>query len=403
MGATNFTGPVVVTGPLSGISGALDRSADFGPSLSYQGAGLPDIRYGINKDNLLTGVVRAHYASPVIISVDAVPAALAANNLCGAQKATSGTALTLAAASAGISTGVPIQTAQNTVVTANAVMDFGFCTGNFTAASANVTVADSSMFTVGMPLVCANVGDSTGATALLTYVVSITSATVIVIHTPALATNPAANIGTGNMWGPDGLSGNIPTAAMPYIASGAGAYLDPAQAITRGWRVVSNNGADTGWSVTATGHDLYGNAQTETLAVTAGGTTWGAKTFKAFTSFVPTNTGSTTGTLSIGTSDVFGFAVRSERWEHATAFWAGALLTTSTGYTATDKTSPATASTGDVRGTLEIGANGPVGSGASGGASDGTLRLVLMSTLSPINALRGTQDDTTPVYGVTPV
>ena len=403
MGASLFTGPDLTVGPMLGIPGVVpEYSADFGPGITYQGDALPDIRYTVNKDNILPGSVRAHMNYPYILSVDAVPAALGAANLAAAQTATSGTALTLAAASTGIVTNIPIYPFQSGVlVTAAIGVDFGFDTVNCSAGNAVVTPADMTKYTVGMPVCIANVGNAGATSALLTYVTKVGTSTITLASAP-LATNASARIGTGNMWGPQGLSSNQPTAAQPYIAAGVGLFQDPYQSITRGWRVVSNNAGETGWTVTATGYDLYGRLQTETLAVTANGTTWGKKTFKYFMSFMPTKSGSTAGTLSIGTSDVFGVAVRNDKWEYDNFYWAGAFLVASTGWTAADQTTPATSSTGDVRGTIQLGSNGPLGSGATGGASNGTLRLALFSTVPFYNLTQANPSNTSPFYGVTP-
>ena len=404
MSASLFTGPDVIVGPMLSIPGIINEySADFGPSIGYQGSGMPDVRYTINKDNLLPGSIHSHLDYPYILSVDAVPATLGAANLAAAQTATSGTALTLAAAGTGVSTNVPFISFTGVVTTANISVDFGFDTMNLTSGVKNATVADSTKYQVGMPLVIPNVGNAGATSALLTYVKSITSATVVVLNDAPLATNAAAAVGTGNAWGPQGLANVVPTGAQPYLAAGVGLFQDPYQSLTRGWRVVSNNAGDTGWSVTASGYDLYGRPQTETLAVTANGTVWSKKTFKYFTSFMPTKSGSTAGTFSIGTSDVFGIALRNDKWEYDNFFWAGAFLTASTGWTKADLTSPATASTGDVRGTIQIGTNGPLGSGASGGASNGTLRLALFSTIPFYNLTQATPYNAVPMYGVVPV
>ena len=403
MGATFFSGPDFCLGPLLGIPGIVpEYSTDFGPGLTYQGDGIPDVRYTTNKDNALPGTIRGHLNSPYILSVDAVPAALGAANLCAAQTATSGTPLTLAGASTGIVTNVPIYPFQSSMlVTAALGIDFGFDTINVTAGSLTATPSDMTKYSVGMPVVIPNVGNAGATAALLTYITKV-SATTITLASAPLATNASARIGTGNMWGPQGLSSNQPTAAQPYLAAGVGLFQDPYQSLTRGWRVVSNNAADTGWTVKAAGYDLYGNFQTETLPVTANGTTWGKKTFKYFVSFVPTKSGSTAGTFSIGTSDVFGFAIRNDKWEYDNFYWAGAFLVASTGWTTADTTTPATSTTGDVRGTIQIGTNGPLGSGATGGASNGTLRMALFSTIPFYNLTQASNSNPVPLYGATP-
>jgi hypothetical protein len=176
---------------------------------------------------------------------------------------------------------------------------------------------------------------------------------------------------------------------------------DPTQMLARGIAVTSNNAADTGWSVKVQGYDVYGQAMSETIAVTANGTAYGRKAFKFVASVTPTKSGSTTGTLKVATSDVFGFSVRSDKWEYMNVFWSGAFLVVSNGWTAADATNPATSSTGDVRGTIQLSAAGQSGTYATGGASNGARRLAAFQTLSPLVAVACTPTNTAPMYGQT--
>ena len=405
MSTSLFSGPSVVAGPLFGIPGSSSpESVDFGPSITYQGDAFPDVRFNINKDNITPGSVRSYLSYPYVLAVDAVPAALAANNIVAAAAPASGVAMTLAGKSTGIATAVPFtQLSTGTVITSNITLDYGFQTANCTAGTATVTVQDSTKFVVGMPLVIANVGNAGGTTALQTYVQSIPSATTITLYNAPLATNAAAPVGTGNYWGY--LSGVPPVSSFnlayqPFVAAGSALLWDPTQGISRGVRVVGAS-LVTGGTVTISGYDMYGAPQTQTLTMATGSTTqWSTKTFKHITSVVPAFTD--TGTLSVGTSDVFGLNIRNDKWEYDNFYWAGAFLTASTGWTAAVTTSPATATTGDVRGTIQLGTNGPLGSGASGGASNGTLRLALFSTIPQWNVVAATANNSVPMFGVTP-
>jgi hypothetical protein len=104
---------------------------------------------------------------------------------------------------------------------------------------------------------------------------------------------------------------------------------------------------------------------TQTVTLGAGAVTvTTAKTFKAVFSVTPNFTD--THTISVGTADVFGLGLFSARFEDTLIYWNGALITANTGFTAGDTTSPATATTGDVRGTY-----------ATQSSSDGTKRLVI--------------------------
>lgn len=403
MAASLFSGPTIIYGDMDQIPGLVPSyNLDAGPSLTYQGDGLPDVRFApINKDNILPGTVRAHLNFPYMLSVDAVPAALGAANIAALANVTSGTPMTLAGASAGISPNIPIIPFKGSAVVTPAItLDFGFDTGNFTSGNTSVVVADSSIYTLGEPLVCDLVGNAGGTVPLLTNVVGIPDATHIVLNNAPLATNASARIGTGNSWPMQALSSLVaPTAAQPYIAAGAGLFLDPTQAIARGLRVTGVL-SGTGGNFLVTGYDIYGMLMTELINATAGATTtWGKKAFKAIVSVVPQFTDAHN--YSVGTSDVFGTHFRSDRWEYNNWFWAGAFLTASTGWTAGVKTSPSTNSTGDVRGTLQIGTNGPLGSGAAGGASNGTLRLALFQTLPLFNLTAGKVVNPVSIYGQT--
>lgn len=402
---THFTGPLISSGAVGGSNGGTSTSnQDAGPNVAYQGEAIFDPRYGFNKDNVLNGTIRCSYLSTGFVSCDAVPSTLSATNIATAAAPTSGTAMSLAGASSGIATNVPFLPFQSSaVLTANIALDFGFDTMNCTGANPVVTVANSAIYWIGMPVVVANVGNSGATAALLTYVTAIPSATTVTLNAAPAATNSAAPVGTGNSWGPTGLAGATltPSWYQPYVAAGADLIYDPTQGISRGVRIVTTQTAATGGTFTVTGYTNYGELQTQLLTHPGNvATIWSKKTFKFIQSVVPNFTD--TATYSVGTSDVFGFAFRNDKWEYDNFFWAGASISTSNGWTKADTTSPATNGSGDVRGTIQIGTNGPSTTGATGGSSNGTLRIYLQLDMPAYNMIRATPSAPQPMYGVTP-
>lgn len=113
------------------------------------------------------------------------------------------------------------------------------------------------------------------------------------------------------------------------------------------------------------GADIYGYLMSETITVGAGAVTAnGKKAFKFIYSVTPQFTDAHN--YSIGTADIFGFPVRYPTFPDGFIWWNNALITAATGFVVPDATSPATATTGDVRGTYAVQS-----------ASDGTKQLVV--------------------------
>jgi hypothetical protein len=76
-------------------------------------------------------------------------------------------------------------------------------------------------------------------------------------------------------------------------------------------------------------------------------------------------------------------------------------MTTNQGWTAPDATSPATATTGDVRGTWQlsgIGGGTPISNVAT---SNGSLRLTIMQNIGVWNMINATPINPVPLYGNT--
>jgi len=384
------TGPIYVTGAMNYLpslgAGFADSNPDAGPSMFFQGVGVPDVRIpfpGVAPGGQ-TGIIPAHRLDDIINTVKATPAANGAATIAAAAHTVSGTAMTLVTTAAyGITPNIPIMPYSgslngSTAVVAAIVLDYGFayCTTTTGGSATTITVLDSTQFPIGMPLCIAGAGNSAGTAALLTWVTGQPSATTVTINDAALHAGSTA-LGTGNIWTPREAQGSIyPTASAPYLAGGAGLFLDPRQGITRGVSVTCNNASGTGGNVVVSGWDIYGQPMNETIVIAPGTAlvTYGLKAFKAIKSATPNFTDATY-TYSVGTSDNFGFATRVGAWEYtAQCTWAGASITASTGFA--KWVAPAS---GDVRGTFQMSGIGPLGSGVGSTQSNGSVSTITIS------------------------
>lgn len=159
---------------------------------------------------------------------------------------------------------------------------------------------------------------------------------------------------------------------------------DPTKAIARNVTVTS--GADfSANTFTVRGYDIYGYPMSEAITGPNNTTTSGKKAFKFVTSITPSATNAST--VSIGTGDVYGFPLRVDSIGYVSIAWNGSLVTANTGWLAADATTPATTTTGDVRGTY-----------ATQSASDGSKRLQVFATPSVANL-----GSVTGLFGITQV
>lgn len=405
MSATVFSGPIITTGNMMDALATSPQITDpvSGPNIDYHGDSFPDPRYWpLPKDALDNpGVIPAHFSTQRIMAINAVPSTLGAtggaSNIASPQGTTSGTALTLATgASVGVSLNVPFRVfSSGALATGALLLDLGIETPSTTAASKTVTVANSSIYRVGQPIIITQVGNAAGTTHLLTYVTALASATTITVADAPQATNSTTARIASALPGWANLNGApaavYPTFYAPYIAGGAGLYFDSTQALERGVAVTGSLQA-LGGGFTIAGYDIYGQAQSELITIASGATTGNSrKAYKVIQSITPnfTNTGNT---YSVSTIDLFGFPFRNDLWETLEIFYAGVQKTSSTGWTVGDQTSPATTSTGDPRGTYSLQT-----------ASQGINRFVVYQTLPFINLGRGSPSNPQFLYGVTPV
>jgi len=117
--------------------------------------------------------------------------------------------------------------------------------------------------------------------------------------------------------------------------------------------ITIGTGTITATNVTISGYDYYGQAMTQTISTgtTQSTTVNGKKAFYQISSvYVAGNCG---GTISVGTTAILGLPVRViDAGYISSVGWANQLGNNSATFVAADLTNPATASTGDVRGTI---------------------------------------------------
>jgi hypothetical protein len=158
-------------------------------------------------------------------------------------------------------------------------------------------------------------------------------------------------------------------------------------------RCVSITGVSggAGGAFLVSGWDIYGVPMTQTITVAAGANTVNStKAFKYIKSVVPQFTDAHN--YSVGTADIFGFDLRTDLWEQVEVFYNQSFVTVATGYTSAVATSPATATTGDVRGTYAVQA-----------ATDGVKRLAFYQTMSIQQMIQATPTNYISLFGVTQV
>jgi len=115
---------------------------------------------------------------------------------------------------------------------------------------------------------------------------------------------------------------------------------------------VTQVAAGTSVTVTVSGYDYYGQAMSQTITSIPGAVATSLKAFYQIAS-IAVSSGTTTA-VSVGTSDVLGFPIRVIDGGYVIdPGWAGSIVGDTGTFVAADTTNPATAATGDVRGTYK--------------------------------------------------
>lgn len=419
MGDTNFRGPVNSMGSLEVDNGTTPTVTPLdGPSVFYQNTGMPDIRSApFAKDGFRAGRQPAFLVSG-FWTVDQIPQARATSQIATTQVGTATVAVSLAstqvngvASAANIAVGVPIIPVGTSVATFVMALDFGFATGTTVAASTTVTVVDNRYFSVGQWIIIGGAGNAAATRSHICQVASIATAniTTITISPAAVTAISHAPIGQGNLYD----SGNLPAATQfgPAAASanahsfggavqaGLARVYNPREMLSRNISLQAVTAVT--YSAIVSGWDLWGNPMTELIALAAQTVAAGKKAFKYIGS-ITSGTGSGTQALSFGLGDSFGFPIRCDEWEQAAVFWNGSQSTNTNGF-APPITTPASSTTGDVRGTIQVSTailTGVLATSVSAVASNGTGRLAIHQSLGVWNMVAGTPVNTIPMFGV---
>lgn len=184
----------------------------------------------------------------------------------------------------------------------------------------------------------------------------------LTLQTSGLATAQAV-AGAGN------LTLTAGTGVTTSSSNGETRYvLDTPRCIT----IDSSGAGDTTQTATVYGYDVYGQAMTETIAFNGVTEVSGTKAFKSVTRIAVS--AALAGNANAGFNDKLGLPVRvTDAGYIISAKWAGTLADDAGTFAAADTTSPATATTDDVRGTY-----------TPSSAANGSRRLVMAIAIPAI-------------------
>ena len=378
MAITAFSGPVIAFGQntIGSNPSITDYNPDLGPSLFWGGVGRIDPRPNFNYiPGQAAGQFTAGFGTSDVQTISYAPYALSTSAIAAAANVVSGTAMTLVSTNS-TSTGVSVSnscTNYNTgaQVTGLLMVD-GFASFTGVIASSVLTVS-SLTGTISIGMTIAGTGVNTGTTIVNQL------------------TGAPGGVGTYTVQGDDTASSTTITAqatgttalGQPFGAP-ASVYLWNPQALVSRAVSVTGSSSSTGGNITISGYDIYGVPMSEVIAAPAGATTVnGKKAFKYISSVVPAFTDAHN--YSVGTTDIYGFPLRSDFFSDVSINYNAAAVTANTGYVAAVTTSPATTTTGDVRGTYALQS-----------ASDGSKRLAIRQFILPAN-----MNSVTGLFGVT--
>ena len=394
MGQSAFTGPIISLGGFAGAPRGgppAENSIEIGPSMFWQGMGLLAMDGRGSKDQKGAGAFPALFMSSSILALSQViqPAGLA---LTQAANAVNGVSLPITPTyAAGRAPGTPYGGQIGVGI------ETGFAVGSVTAGNAAVTVAANDIWRFQPGQFISIAGGGPAGAMWFTKVTS-ASGTSVSVNPAPVTTQGAAAIGTfaGD---PSQYGFTLPVSYSPFMNGGAGRFLLPDCGCARGVGVTGVAGGAAG-NVLIQGRDLYMRLQSEIIAVPAGAaTTYGRKTYKMLLAATPQF--SSANNYTVVTSDLIGLPLSLLPNEPAPVISEAGTPRTGDFVQYADLTNPATTSTGDPRGAIQLSAAGP-GAG-TGAAPDGTSRFTIVMNLNPAQVLGANAFNPGTLFGVAPV
>jgi hypothetical protein len=360
MAVTAFAGPLIAFGE---APGGMDHNPDDGPSLFAGGVGTLDPRTyspGQSSSKMAAG----WYGTSSITTVDFIPTALGPATVMASQVPVNGTALVLPTVNtATVTVGAKVGGASNVLlIDALRVSATASIAGNIMTVTANtgtLTIGTVMFSATGAIQPTTIVGYGTGRGDLGTYML-----------------DTSQTFASGALIGAPGLNG-VPKVGANASQQGTALY-NPMVMSGRALSITTAAG-DTA-VYTLRGYDAYGQPVSEALTAAGATTVLGKKAFKYLASVTPV--GTVGATVTVGTTDIFGFPLYSGTFSDVSITWGGTLVTATTGYLP-GVGGVATPTTGDVRGTYAVQS-----------ASDGAKRLLIRQSPSPLFIGSG-------LYGVT--
>lgn len=334
-----------------------DYNPDLGPSLFWGGVGRLDPRLNFTYvPGQASGSLTAGFATSDTMTINFAPYAKGTAAIAAAANVVSGTPMTLVSSNS-TTTGVSVNASCTNQSTGQAVTGLLLLDGyaSFTGVIANSILTVSSLtgtVTIGMTL------SGTGVNAGTTIVNQLTG--------------PAGGAGTYTVQGDTTTSSTTitgqatgTTALLQPFGDTPSVYVWNPQALVARAVSVTGSASATGGNITIAGYDIYGMPMSEVIAAPASATTVnGKKAFKYIASVTPAFTDAHN--YSIDTTDIIGLPLRSDFFGDVAINYNSAAITANTGYVAAVTTSPATTTTGDVRGTYALQS-----------AADGSKRLMI--------------------------
>jgi len=404
MAKETFTGPLLVLGGLagnlrlppagsgSGVGfGPPEYSDEIGPSLFWGGVGFPATGAVASKDRTGPGTIPCVTGAYPVKTLNAV-LVLGAANLTVAGLASTGVPLTnIATYAAGVA---PVPVPLPGGLSAQGLgLDMGLDAATFatTGTVTLTTIANAWRYNKpGLWLALLNGG--LAGSCLFTQVQSVNLTTGVLTVSPAPAVNGTGQITLTNRYNPNLYGAGAPTGVSSEAPAGSARISIPELGNGRGVGVKGVAGVTAGIPVLIQGLDCFGSPTSEIILTGAGATTvWGKKTYDIFISATPQ--APSTANVQIVTSDLIGLpmSVLSGNSIYSVAL-GGTASTPGTNYTVipADLTNPATTTTGDPRGGIQLTGNGPGAAPGTPLVLDGVKALTIYQVLDPLQVALAT-------------